>query len=181
MTSGQGPDGDVLLASSRSQLEVLVRRSRVEIRDLSGQSGPGRPLSGYLRSLVNLVSGSVTSIGLNSQWNIPVTGEDTGGPFLSQRMLWVERISRGLDGEVVGFGGTINFRLPDGTAWNLTVEPSGKNPDSRQLFINLNHSIRAEPPLETPLPAEWEDATEESRRASEVILEQWLAGLESDD
>ncbi len=174
VTIAQLPDGSLLFESAKSQLQIQVRKSRVEVRDLSDGPMSERALANHLKYLVNLMGGVVTSIGLNVQMNIPLVGDEKAGPLLARQLLNVNWVESSFNGRIMGFGGVINFQLDDNSKWNVRLNPRSDLPESSEMFVNLNHSIPADPPLTTPLSDNWVHEMESKRRADEQLLDDFL-------
>lgn len=174
ITAGQTANGDMVFESSRSQIQIHIRQSRVEVRDFSESSIEDKPLIGHLRTLVNSLGGFITSIGLNLQMVIPLFDDGNSKELLVRSLLNRDWVESGFDGSVIGFGGTISYQLDDNSHWNLELRPRTEDPAEGGLFINLNHSIPLDPPVSTPLPDDWPGALEESRIDDLRKLNQWL-------
>lgn len=174
ITIAQLPDGSLLFESAKSQLQIQVRKSRVEVRDLSDGPMSERTLANHLKYLVNLMGGVVTSIGLNVQMNIPLVGDEKAGPLLARQLLNANWVESSFNGRVMGFGGVINFQLDDNSKWNVRLNPRSDLPESSEIFVNLNHSIPTDPPLTTPLSDNWVNEMESKRRADEQLLDDFL-------
>lgn len=170
----QSPDGTLLFESVKSQLQIHVRQSRIEVRDLSDRPVSERPLANYLRDLVNLMGGGITSIGLNVHMNIPLVGDGQAGPFLAQHLLNVKWVESSFSGRIIGFGGRISFQLDDNSKWNVRLDPVSNLPESSEIFLDLNHSFPTDPPLATPLSDKWVEEIESKRRNDEQLLDDWL-------
>jgi len=170
----QAPDGTLQFESAKSQLQIHVRQSRIEVRDLSDKPVSERPLANYLKDLVNLMGGGVTSNGLNVQMNIPLVGDGPAGPFLTQQLLNVKWVESSFSGKVIGFGGRISFQLDDNSKWNVSLNPISNLPESSEIYLDLNHSFSADPPLATPLSEKWVEEMESKRRNDEQLLDDWL-------
>ena len=174
ITVGQITDGSLLFESTKSQLQIYARQSKVEVRDLSDGPISNKPLAKHLKYLVNLMGGVVTSIGLNFHMNIPVDGDEKAGPLIARQLLNVSWVNNAFNGRVLGFGGTINFQLDDSSKWNVRLSPRSDIPESSEIFVNLNHSIPADPSLTTPLSDSWADEMESKRQADEQLLDEFL-------
>jgi len=170
----QAPDGTLQFESAKSQLQIQVRQSRIEVQDLSDRPVSERPLAKYLKDLVNLMGGGVASIGLNVQMNIPLVGDGQAGQFLAQQLLNIKWVESSFSGRVIGFGGRINFQLADNSKWNVSLNPVSNLPESSKIFLDLNHSFPADPPLATPLSDKWVEEMESKRRNDVQLLDDWL-------
>lgn len=177
VTVSTGLDGTVLMESSKSQLNLRIGSLRAELQDLSGLPLDQRPLMGHLREAINFIGGSVKSIGMNVQLSVPVDDSGGAGLLIATHLLHPDRHGSLGGATVRSFQGRVTYELDDGSQWNVRLEPRFGDIDSGDIFVDLNHSISFDPPIEPPLTEGWVEQFEPGRMQDFKSLHDWLESL----
>jgi hypothetical protein len=133
---GQAISGDLVLSSVRSQIEVVARRTRIEVKDQSSNPFNPSKIAPVIIKVLELVGGLVTTIGLNYQFEIPL-GDVPSGQFIAQRFISPDVIKRVESINVL----TLAMSLTDGGAqYQIAIQPRLMQPTNPSMFFNTNVS-----------------------------------------
>ena len=133
LTVGQTVGGALTLTSVKKQIELSISPTRIEVKDMSGNSPALSEATHILVATLGLLSPQVTSLGLNYEFEAgPV---DQAGSFIAQNFLTTERLAQ--VGELVGGQAKIVI-LFEGMRFTVGIEPRWGDLKSDALYININ-------------------------------------------
>ena len=137
----QGITGDLILTSIRSQVEVLARKSRLEVKDMSGDEFASSVLPTAIVKAFQVLGGSIKVLGLNYQFEVP-SSDIPAGTFLAQHFLSdsIEQVGESLTLMTLTFKSTV-----DGVNFQFQVQPRQSQPESLSIFLNVNITESANP------------------------------------
>ena len=131
---GQGVTGDLILTSVRSQVEILARKSRLEVKDLSSNAFASSSIPTAIVKAFDVLGGSIHTLGLNYQFEVPLQ-EIPAGTFLAQRFLSEEILAVGEPLTLM----TLTFKFTTGAVnFQFQIQPKAMQSDNFSLFLNAN-------------------------------------------
>lgn len=132
-------DGTLVFASVKQQLELLVRKGRLEVKDLSGRAVRNSKAPAAMIATLKLIDGRLATLGLN--YEVEVRPSDLpSGTYIAELLLAYDRLRELGDAQALS---VTLMLVKEGIPFTMTIEPRWGNRSEPPIFVNVNmqHSI----------------------------------------
>lgn len=138
LSIGQSIDGSLVFSSIKKQLELQIRKNRIQVFDLSGKPVNKSFAPDAISQTASIMGGRFANVEFGYQIEIPVTANS--GQYIAQHLLAFERLSEygSVQGQSVVFQLSSDLGLI-----NMRTEARNMQVDKPLLFVSVNISIDA--------------------------------------